>query len=133
MCLFRVRKISVASRRWALSRILDSVSLSAGKEKNRRGHPAYLRISRGGTGNILLDIECNQRQVEKQRDPVSVDQEKRGKGGVDSGFRDDVGVETIAEVDGVDVIAFQVRVPGSLTEKRQQGQQQTGTQQARKV
>ncbi len=30
---------------------------------------------------------------------------------MDGGFGDDVGVETVAEVDWVDVVAFQVRVP----------------------
>lgn len=30
---------------------------------------------------------------------------------MDGGFGDDVGVETVAEVDGVDVVALEVRVP----------------------
>jgi len=30
---------------------------------------------------------------------------------MDGGFREDVGVQPVAEVDGVDVIAFQIRVP----------------------
>lgn len=30
---------------------------------------------------------------------------------MDGGFGDDVGVEAVAEVDGVDVIAFKIRVP----------------------
>ena len=30
---------------------------------------------------------------------------------MDDCFGDDVGVETVAEVDGVDVIAFEVRIP----------------------
>lgn len=58
----------------------------------------------------LLDIESKQRQVQNQSDPVSVDQEQQSQEGVDGGFGDDVGVKTVAQVDRVDVIAFEVRV-----------------------
>lgn len=54
--------------------------------------------------NILLGIECQQRQVENEREPVAVDQEQDSEESVDSGFGDDVGVKTVAEVNGVDVV-----------------------------
>lgn len=33
---------------------------------------------------------------------------------MDGGFRKDVGVQSVAEVNGVDVVAFQIRVPTSM-------------------
>jgi hypothetical protein len=54
--------------------------------------------------NILLGIERQQRQVENERKPVAVDQEQDSEESVDSGFGDDVGVKTVAEVNGVDVV-----------------------------
>jgi hypothetical protein len=55
--------------------------------------------------HILLAVPCQQWQVQNERDPVSIDKEKEGKESVYGSFRDDVGVETIAEVDRVDVVA----------------------------
>ena len=59
--------------------------------------------------SLLLDIPGKQRQVEDQGQPVAVNQEQEGEETVDGGFGNDVGVETVAEVDGVDVIARMVR------------------------
>lgn len=53
----------------------------------------------------LLCVPCEQGQVEDYGDPVAVDQEQDGQESVDSGFRDDVSVKAVAEVDGVDVVA----------------------------
>jgi hypothetical protein len=53
----------------------------------------------------LLDIPCNQGQVEDQGQPVSVDKEQEGQEPMDGNFRDDVRVEAVAEVDRVDVVA----------------------------
>jgi hypothetical protein len=58
----------------------------------------------------LLDVPCNQRQVEDQGQPVSVDKEQEGQESVDGDFRDDVRVETVAEVDRVDVVAVQTQL-----------------------
>jgi hypothetical protein len=53
----------------------------------------------------LLGIVSKQRQVEDQRQPVSVDEEQERHESVDGDFGDDVGVEAVAEVNGVDVVA----------------------------
>lgn len=60
--------------------------------------------------NILFPIPSHQWQIQQQRQPVPVDQEERREECVDAGFRHDVHVEAVAEVDGVDVVAFEVRV-----------------------
>ena len=59
---------------------------------------------------ILLSIPNDQRQVQQQRQPVAVDEEQGGEESVDAGFGDDVHVKAVTEVDGVDVVAFQVAV-----------------------
>ena len=56
-------------------------------------------------GNALLGIESQQWQVQEDCKPVAVDHEEEGKEGVDTGFGDNVGVESVAQVDGVDVVA----------------------------
>lgn len=55
--------------------------------------------------DVLLDVVGKQRQVQDQRHPVAVNQEQERQESVDSGFGDDVGVEAVAEVNGVDVVA----------------------------
>lgn len=55
--------------------------------------------------NILLGVEQHEGQVQHNSEPVPVDHKEEGQECVDSGFGDDVGVETVAKVDGVDVIA----------------------------
>jgi hypothetical protein len=52
----------------------------------------------------LLDIEGNERQVEKKCYPVSVDEEQECQEAMDSCFRDDIRVEPVAEIYGVDVV-----------------------------
>lgn len=59
-----------------------------------------------GEGDALLRIENKQRQVQDDSKPVSVDDEQEGQESVNGGFGDDVGVETVAEVDRVDVVAM---------------------------
>ena len=94
------RKISVASRRWVLSTILVQVS-------------GYSRV-RGEVVNrvLLLDVPREERQVEYQRDPVAVDKEEEGQEAVDGSFGDDVRVEPVAEIDGVDVVTVYRRSIG---------------------
>jgi hypothetical protein len=53
----------------------------------------------------LFCIESQQRQVEHQGQPVSVDEEQESQEGMYGGFGDDVSVEAVAEVDRVDVVA----------------------------
>lgn len=58
----------------------------------------------------LLRIENKQRQVQDDSKPVSVDDEQEGQESVNGGFGDDVGVETVAEINRVDVVTFQITV-----------------------
>jgi hypothetical protein len=67
-------------------------------------------ISWGICEYVLIPIPSHQRQIQHQRQPISIYEEERSEKGVDAGFRDDVHVEAVAEVDGVDVVAFQVAV-----------------------
>jgi hypothetical protein len=64
----------------------------------------------GGQVDVLLCVPGQERQVEDKRHPVAVDQEQDSQESVDTGLGDDVHVEAVAQVDGVDVVAFQVRV-----------------------
>lgn len=45
--------------------------------------------------NVLLRVECQERQIQYYCDPVSVDEEKESKESVNGGFRDNVGIESI--------------------------------------
>jgi len=58
----------------------------------------------------LLCIPSHQRQIQHQRQPIPIHQKQHREKCVDAGFGDDVHVEAVAEVDGVDVVAFEVRV-----------------------
>ena len=73
----------------------------------------------GSGGDPLLDIPSQQRQVEDQGDPVAVDKEQEGYEPVDGDFGDDVRVEAVAEVDGVDVVA--VDTAGSASSRHGRG------------
>jgi len=58
----------------------------------------------------LLRVPCQEGQVQEEGQPVSVDEKEDSEEAMDGGFRDDVGVEAVAEVDGVDVVTFQIAV-----------------------
>lgn len=53
---------------------------------------------------VLLNVPSKERQVEDQRNPVAVDQEEEGQEAVDGSFGNDVRVEAVAKIDGVDVV-----------------------------
>jgi hypothetical protein len=53
---------------------------------------------------LLLCIVSQERQIQENCQPVAVDEEEHGEEAMDSSFRDDVGVETVAEINGVDII-----------------------------
>lgn len=53
----------------------------------------------------LLRIEGQQRQVQHKCQPVAIDEEEERQESVNSGFGNDVGVKTIAKVDGIDIVA----------------------------
>lgn len=86
---FSFLKISVASSRWFFSKILSFVSEASSLSCHI---------------DVLLAVPCQEGQVENKRDPVSVDEEQEGQESVNGGLRDDVGVQAVAEVDGVDVV-----------------------------
>ena len=54
----------------------------------------------------LLSIPGQERNVEQKRSPVSIDEEESCQKCVDGGFWNDVGVEAVAEVNRVDIIAM---------------------------
>lgn len=54
---------------------------------------------------LLLGVPGEEREVEDQRDPVTIDQEQEGQETMHSSLGNDVGVESVAEVNGVDVVA----------------------------
>lgn len=54
--------------------------------------------------HVLLSVPEEERQVEGQRQPVAVDEEKARQQRVDGGFGDEVRVQAVAEVDRVDVV-----------------------------
>jgi len=58
----------------------------------------------------LLSVPQQKWKIQENRKPVTVDEKQDGKEGVDSGFRDDVRVEAVAEVNRVDVVTFQIAV-----------------------
>jgi len=55
--------------------------------------------------HILLAVPSQQRQVKNERHPVTVDEEQESQKSVYGGLRDNVSVETVAEIDRVDVVA----------------------------
>ena len=91
---FSFLKISVASSKWFFSKIL--CPCQPGRfppNPSRRGF------------HVLLSVPCQEGQVEDKRDPVPVDEEQEGQESVNGGLGDDVGVEAVAQVDGVNVVA----------------------------
>ena len=59
--------------------------------------------------DVLLRIEGEEGQVQDNRKPVAIDHEEEGQESVDGSFGDDVGVETVAEVDRVDIVTARAR------------------------
>ena len=91
LCTLSFLKISVASKRCWFSKILQLSALPP-------------RGGIGQCGHILLSVPGQQRQVQDQGDPVSIDEKQEGEESVDGGFGNDVCVQAVAEVDGVDVV-----------------------------
>ena len=72
----------------------------------------------------LLDVVSKERQVEDQGNPVSVDQEQEREESVDGDFGDNVRVQAVAEVDGVDVVATRTNALASHRMNRAERRQQ---------
>jgi hypothetical protein len=70
-------------------------------------NPASVSLSsfRPRYSHVLLSIPRQEGQIQDERDPVPVDEEQEGQESVNGGLGDDVGVQAVAEVDGVDVVA----------------------------
>lgn len=68
------------------------------------------RVKEVGVVNDLLDVPSEERQVQDQRQPISVDEEQERHESMNGDFGENVGVEAVAEVDRVDVVTFQVAV-----------------------
>jgi hypothetical protein len=83
-------------------------------------HPACLSVHlvssrlvsnpREGCGDSLLRIPPQKRQVQQQRQPIPIDKEQNRQESVNAGFGDNVHVQAVAEVDRVNVVAFEIRV-----------------------
>jgi hypothetical protein len=54
---------------------------------------------------ILLSVPSQKWQVQNERHPVSVDEKEDSQEAMYGSFRNDVGVEAVAEIDWVDVVA----------------------------
>ena len=54
--------------------------------------------------NVLLNVECKERQIEQKCNPVPIDKEQEGQKAMDGSFRDNVCVETVAEIDRINVV-----------------------------
>lgn len=65
-------------------------------------------------GDLLFSIPGKERQVQNKSQPVSIDKEQKSKESVYSSFRDDVGIKTVAELDGVDVVTV-IKISKFLT------------------
>lgn len=61
-------------------------------------------------GSSLLNVVAEERKVENKGNPVPVDQEQKGQEAMDGSFGNDVGVQTVAKIDGVDVVAVDKQV-----------------------
>lgn len=68
----------------------------------------------------LLGIESQQWQVQNDCKPVAVDHEEEGKEGVDTSFGDNVGVESVAQIDRVDIVALEITVHDSEEDLQEQ-------------
>lgn len=62
------------------------------------------RVQQVSVVDDLLDVPGQERGVQDQWQPVSVDEEEERQKSVYGSFGDDVGVQAVAEVDGVDVV-----------------------------
>lgn len=68
------------------------------------------RIQEVRVAHNLVHVVGQGRQVEDERDPVPVDEEEEGQESMHRGLGDDICVETVAEVDGVDVITLEITI-----------------------
>lgn len=55
-------------------------------------------------GGVLLSIPGEERQVQENSKPVSVDHEEDGQEGLNASLGDNVGVQAVTEIDGVYVV-----------------------------
>lgn len=62
----------------------------------------------------LLRIERQERKVQHDRDPIAIDDKEEGQERVDGSFGDNVGIQAVAQVDRVDVVAARKGDPGQF-------------------
>ena len=58
-----------------------------------------------GVVDDLLDVPSQKRQIQDQRQPITIDEEQESEETVDSSFGNNVRVETVAKLDRVDIVA----------------------------
>ena len=52
----------------------------------------------------LLGIPCEERQVEDSRNPIAINDEEESKKSMYCGFWDNIGIQTVAELDRIYVV-----------------------------
>lgn len=90
LCTFSFRKISVASRRCWFSKILRLQSTQSSCFMQRE--------------ILLFRIPSQEGKVQQYRNPVTINQKENCEEGMNGSLGDDVGVEAVAEVNGIDIV-----------------------------
>jgi len=68
------------------------------------------RIKEMGVVDDLLHVPADERQVDDQRQPVAVDKKQEGQEAMDGGLRDDIRVQSVTEVDRVNIVTFKIAI-----------------------
>ena len=63
---------------------------------------------------VLLDVPSKEGEVQDEWDPVAIDEEEEGQESMDGGFGDDVGVEAVAKVDGINIVTARRGQPPNI-------------------
>lgn len=57
-----------------------------------------------------VDVPCQQGEVDQERPPVAADEEKSGQEPMNHHLGQNVPIETVAQVNGVDIVHLQITV-----------------------
>lgn len=80
-----------------------------GKSPPSASHPAF-SPPQPLQDNILLCIESHERQIQQERNPVSIDQKQRRQESMYRRLGEDIRIQPVAKINRVDVVAFQIAV-----------------------
>lgn len=79
------------------------------------------RVQQVGVVNNLLDVPGQEREVQDQRHPVSIDQEQQRQETMYGSLGNNIGVQAVAEVDRVDVVTATGTLCQLLSQAREIG------------